>query len=334
MQSDLHAVIGRERPQRIRDRSGRPRFCKYQYTSMGCFDGGRPLADRVYHCSYVAKKSDRDQKMRSIHLPVYDHYCFWIGVIVYLDTMKPYLLTLIFLFLDAIIVFMCSIAGLSLFPQSVVNSVVMVLAAIIVVWLASPNAYHKFRHLATDNITIPEMNQLGRITGDLRGFFLGFFFGFRISLDQTSDEFLNARFVRKTPNPWDLSVWRNLYQVLGGWDCLLPWMQPPRVADYGNPKHEFDFEMSDEFRKWVSMKREELRLRVNGSEPAAVPLDRREEAQSEGLPPAPIQLSPSATPIDLPPFLLDISLVSLPPCGVEYRAQPWRRLKTGSLSPS
>jgi hypothetical protein len=26
------------------------------------------------------------------HLPVYDHYCFWLWVEVYLDTIKPYLL--------------------------------------------------------------------------------------------------------------------------------------------------------------------------------------------------------------------------------------------------
>lgn len=298
MQSDLHTIMGRARPQRIRDRSGRPRFCKYQHTSMGCFDGGRPLGDRVYHCTYVAKKSERDQKMRGIHLPVYDHYCSWIGVIVYLDTIKPYLLTLIFLFLDGIIVFACSVAGLCLFQHTVVYAAMGVLAALVVLWLGSQNVWIKFRHLAMRNITIPEMNQLERIMGELHGFFW-----FRISLDRDSGEFLDARFTGKNPNPWDLGIRRNLYQVFGGWDCLLPWTRPPRSAEYGNPKHEFDFEMSDEFRLWVEERREELRSRTAGSRPAVAPLDRREEVQSREPPPAPRQLnSPSSSPLDSPPL--------------------------------
>lgn len=88
MQTDLNTVLGRYRPERLRDSSGRPRFCKWNLGSTGCFDGGRPLGDRVYHCSYVNEKCEKDQQLRGIHLPVYDHYCNWIGITVYLMTVK------------------------------------------------------------------------------------------------------------------------------------------------------------------------------------------------------------------------------------------------------
>lgn len=155
MQSDANVVIGRWRPQRIRDNTGRPRFC---FLQDDYFDCGRPLADRVYHCSYVAKKCDKDGQLRGIHIPVYDHYCHWIGVIVYLDTVKPYLLTTSFLFMDAMIVFSCSIVDWFLFQYAVLPAPVMVLTAIIVVWLASQNAWLQFKRLAMRNITFPERN--------------------------------------------------------------------------------------------------------------------------------------------------------------------------------
>lgn len=282
MQTGPAAMSGRERPERIRDNTGRPRFCR---NGDDCFDSGRPLADRVYHCTYVAEKCERDQQLRGIHIPLYDHYCSWVGVIVYLDTMKAYLLILIFLAFDAIIVFSVAVAGLCLFPQSVMYAAMMVLAAIIVLGLGSHNAWLQVRHLAMRNITYPERRYL-----ESRSFY------FRIYLDRDSDEFTELRFAGTNPNPWDLGTRRNLHQVFGGWDCLLPWTQPPRSVDYGNSKHEFDFEMNDEFRMWVAEKREALRSRTAGSQPAVAPLDQREEAQSRGSPPAPQQPTPSSPP--------------------------------------
>lgn len=300
MQSDIHAARGRPHPPRISDRSGRPRFCKHQQTLFdrpACFDQGRPLGDRVYHCTYIDRKCQKDKQMRAIHLPAYDHFCNYIGLIVFLDTMKAYLLTLIFLSLEGVLVFFCSIAALFLIPHSWNYGVTMVLAAIIVLWVGSWNLWIKFLDLAMRNITIPEMGGLKIKAKEVR-----VFFWFRITID--SGESLDFKFSGKNPNPWDLGLRRNLHQVFGGWDCLLPWTQPPRVAEYGNPKHEFDFEVSDEFRKWVGEKREALRLRIAGSQPAVVPLDQQEEAfatLASGTSTATSYLSSPPTPLEPPP---------------------------------
>lgn len=295
MQTDISAMMGRWRPQHIRDNTGRPRFCRLH---DACFDSSRPLADRVYHCTYVAEKCKRDQQLRGIHIPVYDHYCSWIGIIVSLDTMKAYLLVLIFLAVDALSVLACSLAGLILFPQSVLYTAVMVLSAFIVLGLGVHNAWMQMRHLALNNTTYPERQYLKRS----RAFY------FRIYLARDSNVFDDFRFVGTNPNPWDLGTRRNLHQVFGGWDCLLPWTQPPRSADYGNPKYDFDFEMSDEFRVWVEEKREVLRTRAAGSQPAVASSDQREEAQSRGSPPAPQQ----PTPFPSPPLILPSSPQQLP----------------------
>lgn len=160
MQSDLHTKCGSS-PDVPADRSGRPRFCKYVHTSKGCFDGGRPLADRVYHVSDIGKKCEKDQKMRGVHLPLYDHFCHWIGVVVCLDTIKPYLLCLIFLFLDAIIVIASSLVALGLNSTgSALYVPTVVLAGLVVAKLAGHNAWWKLKLLALENITIPEWNQV------------------------------------------------------------------------------------------------------------------------------------------------------------------------------
>lgn len=133
MQSDLHTKSGSS-PDVPADRSGRPWFCKHVHTSRGCFDGARPLADRVYHVTDIGKKCERDQKMRGVHLPVYDHFCHWIGVVVWLDTIKPYLLCLIFLFLNAIIVIASSLSALDLTGRTsaLLYAPTLVLASLVV----------------------------------------------------------------------------------------------------------------------------------------------------------------------------------------------------------
>lgn len=133
MQSDIHTKSGSS-PDVPADRSGRPRFCKHVHSSRGCFDGDRPLADRVYHVTDIGKKCEKDQKMRGVHLPLYDHFCHWIGVVVWLDTIKPYLLCLIFLFLDAVIVIGSSLTalGLSGRTSALLYAPTVVLASLVV----------------------------------------------------------------------------------------------------------------------------------------------------------------------------------------------------------
>lgn len=183
----------------------------------------------------------------------------------------------------------CSVVGIILFPH-VWYFVTMVLAAIVVVWLATVNVYRKFRDLAIRNITLPEIGYIERSV--VEGVRL--LYWFRISLDRDSGIFLYDRFDGQNPNPWDLGARRNLYQTFGGWDCLLPWTQPPRATDYGNPKHEYDFEMSDEFKQWVEKMKERLRLRDVGSQAE------RQEPRSRGSPPATPVVIPSTPPLIIP----------------------------------
>lgn len=257
MQTDFSAAMGilSNTPT---DRSGRPGFCG---RGRGCVDPDRPLADRVYHCSKFGEKCERDagRSRRGVHLPVYDHYCGWLRVCVYLDTIKPYLLLMVFLLLDAVIVFSCSIAAMSLPGQEdiLVHAPMMVVAGIIAGWLSWHNVRIKFWHLAMRNITIPERSKLN----DHRGGSIMF----AIRHNPTGDLF----FERYRGNPWDLG-WRNLYQVFGGWDCLLPFRQPPRCVGYGRNDRS-DFEMTEEFWHWVEEKEEQYRLRAAGSQPAVAP---------------------------------------------------------------
>lgn len=225
-----------------------------------------------------------------MHLPVYDHFCGWLGVCVYLDTIKPYLLLMVFLLLDAVVVFSCSIAAMSL-PETqdkALHAPVMVLATIIVFWLCWQNVHVKFWHLAMRNITAPELNKLR----DNRGGSIMF----AIRLAPTND-FI---FERYRSNPWDLG-WRNLHQVFGGWDCLLPHTRPPRCVGYG-VNNRSDFEMTDEFWRWVEEKEREHRSRAAGSRPAVAPLDQRAEMHPtssrspldavDAPPPAPLRTPP------------------------------------------
>lgn len=239
------------------DRSGRPRFCGH---GRGCVDPDRPLPDRVYHCSKFAERCKEDAGLPrgGVHLPVYDHYCGWLMVCVYLDTIKPYLLLMVFLLLDAIVVFSCSIAALSLPNQtdSVLHGPMMVVAVIIVLLLTYYNVHVMSMALAMRNITIPEMNRLRGRRDD----------GFLFAIQTPTGDLI---FERYRGNPWDLG-WRNLYQVFGGWDCLLPFRQPPRCVGYGRNGRS-DFEMTDEFWHWVEEKEEEYRLRAAGSQLAVTP---------------------------------------------------------------
>lgn len=281
MQADFSATMG-NLSGIPRDRSGRPRFCGRH----GCVDPNRPLADRVYHCSHLGEKCEKDARRprHGVHLPVYDHFCGWLRVSVYLDTIKPFLLLMAFLLLDAVIVFSCSIAAMSL-PEgqaTVVHAPMMVLAAIIVLWLCWQHVHLKFWHLAMRNITMPEMGRMRLTRG---GSIL-----FAIRLNPTQDFFLESY----RGNPWDLG-WRNLHQVFGGWDCLLPHTQPPRCVGYGLGSRS-DFEMSDEFWRWVEEKERVHRARAAGPRPAVALPPPDPTSPDTMVPPEEIPLPDSPTP--------------------------------------
>ncbi|KAK2596329.1 hypothetical protein N8I77_013225 [Diaporthe amygdali] len=244
-----------QRPAIYRDNARRFRFCK-----LGCRARGEPLADRVYHCSYFATLQAKGQRMDAS-----------------LDTIKPYLLTILFLLLDALSVIIISFIAISTTTRSsaLVHVPAVTRAVAVVIFLASSMLWQKFRDLALRNVTIPEKSHL-RMVGCLPG---GYWFA--LLPDHPGDAPIIAHF---PGNPWDLGWRRNLGQVFGTrlWDCLLPWTQPPRVRLYTDPRHVTDFEMSDAFWEWVSDKREN-RLRTAGSESASSGQERESDAAGTSI---------------------------------------------------
>ncbi|KAI1333551.1 hypothetical protein F5Y15DRAFT_341599 [Xylariaceae sp. FL0016] len=165
----------------------RPRRCR-----RGCHN--LELTDRVYHC-----------KRRSQCLPVYDHYCPHIKVVVYLRTMKPYLYTLLFCFVDALFSFSVAIAALAKGTPSVLPFCIAVLASIgagvVVLWA---NTWDRWQYLAL-------RNQVGAGERDPTQLWL---LGFRYRTPGKYGDW-RLHIHRFDQNPWDLGWKANLRQVLG-----------------------------------------------------------------------------------------------------------------------
>lgn len=254
-QSDFIFWGDPNRPLRYADNARRFRKCR-----GACRARDEPLSDRVYHCSYfeaLHKKGKRDGA--DVHLALYDHFCGWLRVCVWLDTMKSYLLTIFFLLLDGIIVMIVSFIAISRQGRSsaTVHVPAVTRAVAVAIFLAGSNLWLKVRDLALRNVTISEKHQLRQVAG-VRG---GFWFALLPDRPEHDPDFQHFR-----GNPWDLGWQRNLSQVFGEslWDCLLPWTQPPRVRYYADHRHVTDFEMSDAFWEWVRDKKEN-RFRAAGS---------------------------------------------------------------------
>ncbi|KAI3395643.1 hypothetical protein diail_1008 [Diaporthe ilicicola] len=198
----------------------------------------------------------------------------WVGLGL-LNTIKPYLLTILFLLLDAIIVIISSSIALSKsnHKAATLHAPAVIRAVTVVILLAGNNLWFKFRDLALRNITIPEKNQLRRVAGVDGGFW------FALLAEQPEED---PDFQHFIGNPWDLGWRRNLSQVFGSWDCLLPWTQPPRVRRYAKGHLVTDFEMSDAFWEWVSDRREN-RSRAAGSGSAVAQEQRETDAAGASI---------------------------------------------------
>jgi hypothetical protein len=114
----------------------------------GCNDT-TPYGDRVYHCS----KMDR-------HYPVYDHYCHWLWVAVYLDTMKAYMCHMAWIFYDAIVTFVVSVCAATMARKGLMY--VHIGAAILSTFLAV------YLSLATGCIQLEMLCFRNVVTGERR----------------------------------------------------------------------------------------------------------------------------------------------------------------------
>lgn len=168
-------------------------------------------------------------------------------MVIYLDTIKPYLLAILFMTLDAIIVLSTSI--FALIDRSLgsyrVHGPVAIMTALIIAYLSGSNAYKRWWHIACRNRVDPELDREGRKFKKMR---------FAVAVPRIIEQdyifgaFEDER--RRALNPWDLGTMKNLRATLGGWSCLLFWRRPARIREYGTSSRSTDFEMSEHFWAW------------------------------------------------------------------------------------
>ncbi|RYO92007.1 hypothetical protein DL762_001836 [Monosporascus cannonballus] len=214
--------------------SGRPRTCPKCHKRCG---------DRVYH---------EDQSNRC--LPLFDHFCKFMRISVYLRTMKLYLYVLIFLPLDLIVtlVFASLATGQSTGRSTWMFCVPIICASPVLIEVALENTIIQWYLLAWKN----------QLHGEGRSVTL--VFKVRLRHQRT---ILRCKQYDNL-NPWDLGYKENLRQALGEtWLVgLCPWIPPARVRNYyKNPGRAADFI----FRKEVW---NDQRLFVNAPPPPPPPM--------------------------------------------------------------
>lgn len=115
------------------------------------------MRDSKIASAIAVRRRPKWQRARDcpIHLPAYDHYRHWIRVIVFLDTTKPYLLAILFLFLDAVFVFALSIFAMAQrqHAASYLHAPVLVLTTFVITYLSGVNVFEKWWGLAVKNCT-------------------------------------------------------------------------------------------------------------------------------------------------------------------------------------
>ncbi|KAI0015604.1 hypothetical protein F4780DRAFT_784007 [Xylariomycetidae sp. FL0641] len=178
-------------------------------------------SDRVYHCSRFKRC-----------LPLYDHYCEFLKVTVYLRTMKPYLFCIGFLFLDSLFTLGVTVAGLTSGHVAFTwpSSSALVLTALMVGLVSGYNYQYQLLLLAWRNDLNSE-----RSIRDGNGSFDPWVIAFKYKSPGANGEWrLHNR--RLAKNPWDLGGPANLRQVFGQhwWQWFLFWVPPERVSKYGD----------------------------------------------------------------------------------------------------
>lgn len=182
----------------------RPRVCIYL---GGCW---LKISDRVYHCTALERC-----------LPVYDHFCKFIKVAVYLRTMKAYLFVLVFLPLDCIFSVALSTYALAINQRvDIATAVCAIVAAVSVICTSVYFTYEKIWLLAFKNCVHAE-------TISKKVWYLAF------KYDTGNETRLHINKFQGQ-HPWDLGISENLRQVFGQWwQWPFFWWQPERVSRYG-----------------------------------------------------------------------------------------------------
>ncbi|KAK7740424.1 hypothetical protein SLS62_011105 [Diatrype stigma] len=152
---------------------------------------------------------------------VYDHFCKFIKVAVYLRTIKAYLFVLVFLPLDSIFSIALSIYAIAS-NQRVDIAVSAIVAAISVICTSVYFTWEKIWLLAFKNCVYAEQTINNKV----------WYLAFKYNTGNETRFHINKFHGR---HPWDLGFSENLRQVLGQWwQWPFFWWQPERVSRYGN----------------------------------------------------------------------------------------------------
>ncbi|KAK1593401.1 DHHC zinc finger domain-containing protein [Colletotrichum navitas] len=205
MQTD-YSTSARFDFERLASDGNRPNRCPEQCVNAGAWRG-----DRMYHCRHGY----------DCCLPVFDHYCFWLWVPVYLNTIKPYCLFMPLMFLYSLFSFAVMswalasphIRGLSRWSYAV-----LALSSIFAIIAAADMIKFQWNAIVLQNRVGKERRSTWRWTMAVLN--------------------VNGRLMFDEPsaNPYSLgSRWANAQEVLGRWYQMPFWFWPPaRVGQYAN----------------------------------------------------------------------------------------------------
>lgn len=228
--------------------------------------------DRTYHCT----KFDR-------HYAIYDHYCHWLWVVVYLDTYKPYLSLCFWITVDGLVCAMASFHATTRADTglAMMHTIVGILSCFLALFLSVNVGYRQFRDLAFRNISAPEWHMgqwtMVRTIDTSRGKSIQF-----VTLQRTAED--EEKGVNWTP--WSLTPWENFRQCMGerAWTWPFFWLQPKRVKLYGRwPGGQADLPLGE---LWRRFEREPFESEATWTEYLPMPGivgDRRTTARSSGF---------------------------------------------------
>lgn len=179
----------------------------HRFRTCGKCDSSLPLGDRVYHCSE-----------KNVHYPVYDHYCFWLHLTVFLHTIKPYLFLCAALTADALFVFGVSVYAAATTPSTRQHVGAAFASFLVFMSLSYDTTFTQWYILAFRNC--PGAEEIQESFPMIR------------RLEGRELQIIDLPVPNKGPHsPWELRWSQNLRETLGDsvWSWFFFWVIPGRV---------------------------------------------------------------------------------------------------------
>ncbi|KAI1810354.1 hypothetical protein GGS20DRAFT_204633 [Poronia punctata] len=176
------------------------------------------LSDRAYHCGVLGQC-----------LPLYDHFCPYIRVAVYLHTLKAYLNMTLFLILDALFTMTVSIVSMATskhWDSIFIFAITVLVAGPVIMNVAGEGFTERLVMMVFKNEIYSEKGR-SNVDGELH------YLVFKVR-EHGPNGGWTVRLHKFRNNPWDLGLRENVRQALGPWwQWPLFWIQPERVTRYG-----------------------------------------------------------------------------------------------------